>query len=463
VATVARRPVGYLRVLRENRNFRRLWYGQIVSQLGDWLDSIALFTLLLNLTGSGQAVGLLFLAEFLPGALIGPFAGVIVDRLPRRLVLIASDFGRAALVLLLLLVNGQEDIWLIYLAVVGKMSLAAFFEPARSAIIPSLCSRDELVSANAVSSATWSAMLALGAAVGGLVAGILGVRAAFLLDAGSFLLSAALIATVRVPGQERPTTDDRQPASGTSTAVVSGPWSVVGPVLSELRDGLRFILAHREIFWLTFSKGLWSLGGGVLLLLTLFGRDIFPLGRDGAISIGLLYAARGVGTGIGPLVALRVGGDGPRFLRRAVVVAYFITGAGYIALSGAPLLLAGALCVLFAHIGGSIQWTFSTALLQARAPNRLLGRIFAMEYAAFTLATALSAYIAGAARDAGLSPQLLAIALGCVFLLSGAVMAAALWGGGPDRETLDRERRGSQDSAQHLNFVSEKHESERSG
>jgi MFS family permease len=428
VAATARRPVGYIRVLRENRNFRRLWYGQIVSQLGDWLDSIALFTLLLNLTGSGQAVGLLFLAEFLPGALIGPFAGVVVDRLPRRFVLIASDIGRAALVLLLLLVNGPEDLWLLYLAVIGKMSMAAFFEPARSAIIPSLCSRDELVSANAVSSATWSAMLALGAAVGGLVAGTLGVRAAFLLDAASFLLSAMLIATVRVPGQRQPAKGERLAPAGAAGQPRSRR-PVVISVLAELREGLAYVLTHREVFWLTFSKGFWSLGGGVLLLLTLFGRDIFPLGRDGAISIGLLYAARGVGTGIGPLVALRMGGDGPRFLRRAVVVAFFITGVGYIALSGAPLLLVAALCVLFAHIGGSIQWTFSTALLQARAPDRLLGRIFATEYAAMTLATALSAYAAGAARDAGLSPQTLAIVLGCVFLLSGAVIGSALWGG----------------------------------
>jgi hypothetical protein len=246
-----------------------------------------------------------------------------------------------------------------------------------------------------------------------------------------------LIATVRVPGQRQPAKGARPTPAGDRTgAAADGAAGQPGPrrpvvisVLAELREGLAYVLTHREVFWLTISKALWSLGGGVLLLLTLFGRDIFPLGRDGAISIGLLYAARGVGTGIGPLVALRMGGDGPRFLRRAVVVAFFITGVGYIALSGAPLLLVAALCVFFAHIGGSIQWTFSTALLQARAPDRLLGRIFATEYAAMTLATALSAYAAGAARDAGLSPQTLAIALGCVFLLSGAVIGSALWGG----------------------------------
>jgi MFS family permease len=414
---MAATSVGYLGVLRDNKNFRRLWYGQVVSQLGDWLDSIALFTLMLNLTGSGQAVGLLFLAEFLPGAVVGPLAGVVVDRLPRKLVLIGADLARAALVLLFLLVDGPEDLWLLYLAVIGKMALASFFEPARSAIIPSLCRREELVAANAVSGATWSAMLALGAAVGGLVAGTLGVRAAFILDAASFLLSAVLIAAVRVPARE---------TSAVERAAPRG--SAVGRAAGELRDGLRYVFAHRELVWLTFSKGLWSLGGGVLLLLTLFGREVFPLGRDGAISIGLLYAARGIGTGIGPLVAMRLG-SGAAFMRRAVALSFFITGAGYVLLGGAPALAIAALCVLFAHTGGSIQWVFSTALLQARADDRFLGRVFATEYAGFTLATALSAYLAGAASDAGASPELLAVALGGVFFATGAVMVAALWRG----------------------------------
>ncbi len=412
---------GYLQVLRANRNYRRLWYGQVVSQIGDWLDSVALFTLTLNLTGSGQAVGLLFLAEFLPGAVVGPFAGVIVDRLPRKLVLIASDLGRALVVLLLLLVREPADLWLLYLAVVAKVSLTAFFEPARSAILPALCSREELVAANAISGATWSAMLALGAALGGIVAGTLGVRTAFLLDAASFLLSAALIATVRVP---RRRAADR---SGEPERPAPYPRASAQGALSALREGLHYVLTRHEVGWLTFSKAIWSLGGGVLLLLTLYGREIAPLGRDGAISIGLLYAARGVGTGIGPFLALRLGGSGQRFLRRSVAVAFFISAAGYLALSFVTTLPLAALCVLVAHIGGSIQWVFSTTLLQARAPDHLLGRIFATEYAALTLTTALSAYLTGVARDAGATPAALAVALGGIFAASGVVMLATLW------------------------------------
>ncbi|MCS6883154.1 MAG: MFS transporter [Oscillochloridaceae bacterium] len=412
---------GYLRVLRANRNYRRLWYGQVVSQIGDWLDSVALFTLTLNLTGSGQAVGLLFLAEFLPGAAVGPFAGVIVDRLPRKLVLIASDLGRAVTVMLLLLVSGPEDLWLLYLAVVAKVSLTAFFEPARSAILPGICSREELAAANAISGATWSAMLALGAALGGVVAGTLGVRAAFLLDAVSFLLSAVLIATVRVPRTRAP-----DPFDGTRPIAPRPPTGARG-ALSEFREGLRYVLTRPEIGWLTFSKAIWSLGGGVLLLLTLYGREIAPLGRDGAVSIGLLYAARGVGTGIGPFLALRLGGSGQRFLRRSVATAFFISAAGYLSLGFVTTLPLAALCVLFAHIGGSIQWVFSTTLLQSQVPDRLLGRVFATEYAALTFTTALSAYLTGVARDAGATPAALAMALGGIFAASGVVMLAALW------------------------------------
>ncbi|MBP1465012.1 MFS transporter [Candidatus Chloroploca sp. M-50] len=411
--------VGYLELLQRNKQFRRLWYGQIVSQLGDWLDSIALFILLLNLTGSGEALGLLLLAEFLPGALVSPLAGVVIDRLPRKLVLIASDLGRAAMVLLLLLVNSPAELWLIYVAVVLKVSMAAFFEPARSAILPSLCTREELVTANAISGATWSAMLAIGAALGGLVAATLGVRAAFLLDAASFLLSAAIIATVQVRPSERSGAD--QASRGRSV------WALAGQAGGELLDGVRYVVRHREVFWLTVTKALWSIGGGVLLLLTLLGREVFPLGRDGALSIGLLYAARGLGTGIGPLLALRLGGDGQRFLRRAIVMGFFVTAAGYLALSAMPTLALAALAVLFAHLGGSVQWVFSTALLQTKVPDQLLGRVFATEYAALTLTTALSAYLTGVIADQGVSPWALSLGLGGVFLVTGTIIGLALW------------------------------------
>lgn len=401
-------PVGYLALLRHNRAFRRLWYGQVISQLGDWFDSIALFALLYRLTGSGQAVGALLVAQFLPATIVGLWAGVIVDRLPRKLIMIAANLGSAALVLLFLFVRDPSQIWLIYVVTVLKMSLVSFFDPARTAAIPNVTSRDELIAANAISGATWSAMLAIGAGLGGIVAGTLGTDAAFLIDSASFVLSALFIWMVPIRETHL---SERQPTSR----------------LHEFREGFAFVFHHRDIAVYTLTKTLWSLGGGILLLLTVFGREVFPRGADGALSIGLLYAARGVGAGIGPLVARRFGGDSQRFLRRAIGPAFFFTAAGYSIVSGAPSLLVAWLGVMLAHIGGSTQWVFSTALLQLNVPNRLQGRVFAVEGALLTLATASSSYAAGLAADAGWPPRLLALVLASVFVPTGLLLMALLW------------------------------------
>lgn len=405
--------LGYIALLRRNRPFRRLWYGQVVSQLGDWFDTIALYALLLRLTGSGAAVGGLLAAQFLPATIVGLWAGVIIDRLPRKLVLIAADLGRALLVLLFLFVRTPDHIWIIYVVTILKVVLTSFFEPARTAVIPSVTTRAELVAANGISGATWSAMLAIGAALGGLVAGTLGFTAAFIIDAASFLLSAALIWRVPIvedhlDGQPRPSR------------------------LHELREGFAFVFSQRDIALYTLTKTLWSMGGGVLLLLTLFGQQIFPLGADGALSIGLLYAARGIGAGLGPLLAQRWGGHSERFLRRAIGPAFFFSAIGYLFFSGAPTLLIAALCVMIAHIGGSIEWVFSTALLQMGVPSRLRGRVFAVELALLMFTTSISSYLVGVAADAGWRPQTLALFMAAVFVLPGIGLTLLLWPAPPE-------------------------------
>src|SRR6476661_3444638 len=190
--------VGYIDLLRRNYSFRQLWLGQVVSQMGDWFDTIALYTIILNLTGSGREVGLLLVARFLPSFLFGSLSGVVADRFNRRTIMIISDLLRALVVLGFLFVRRADQLWIIYVLTVLQLALSTFFEPAKTAAIPSLVSDRELVSANAISSVTWSAMLTLGAAIGGLITGWFGTDVAFILDAASYLLSAALIASIRV-------------------------------------------------------------------------------------------------------------------------------------------------------------------------------------------------------------------------------------------------------------------------
>ncbi|KAB8145206.1 MFS transporter [Chloroflexia bacterium SDU3-3] len=393
-------PVGYLSLLRTNTPFRRLWYGQIVSQLGDWFDSIALYALLPRLTGSEQSVGLLLLAQFIPTAIAGPLAGVIVDRLPRKLAMIGSDIGRALLVLALLFIHDPSQVWMIYSIVVLKFTFSAFFDPARSAILPALVKREELVAANTISSATWSAMLAVGAALGGVVAGVFGTDVAFAIDAASFALSAVLIASVRV----------RETHMDTPTQTNH---------LQDLRAGVAYLAHDRDALVLTICKALWSLGGGILVVLTIFGRGVFPMGEGGALSIGLLYAARGVGAGIGPVIIGALGDQSERFMRRMMGLCFLISALGYALLPAAPVLALAALAVMLAHCGGGTQWVYGTALLQLRLPDAIQGRIFAIELALLTLTSGVSSYGTSLLADMGWSPASLSLLMAALFALPG--------------------------------------------
>src|SRR5437773_8532781 len=161
--------VRYGELLRANRGFRLLWLGQVVSQMGDWFDTIAVYTIALKLTGSSRSVALIMVARFLPSVVMGPLSGVVADRLSRRSIMITADLLRALVVLGFLLVRRPDQMWLVYVLTVMQLAVSAFFEPAKTAAIPSIVSDLELLPANAISSVTWSAMLTLGAALGGFV------------------------------------------------------------------------------------------------------------------------------------------------------------------------------------------------------------------------------------------------------------------------------------------------------
>src|SRR5437762_7987560 len=196
---VAAPSVGYLELLRSNRAFRLLWFGQVVSQMGDWFDTIAVYTIALRLTGSSRSVALIMVARFLPTVVLGPGAGVVADRFSRRSIMIAADIMRAIVVLGFLFVRRADQMWLVYLLTVFQLAFSTFFEPAKTAAIPSIVSDRELVPANAIAAVTWSVMLTLGAAIGGVVTGLFGTNAAFVLDSLTFIASAILIGSVSFP------------------------------------------------------------------------------------------------------------------------------------------------------------------------------------------------------------------------------------------------------------------------
>jgi hypothetical protein len=353
----------------------------------------------------------MLIVQFLPVALVGPVAGVVVDRVNRRRLMIAADVVRGVLILGLLLVRRAEDVWIAYVVMALAMSGTAFFEPARTATIPNITTEEELLPANALAAATWSAMLAVGASVGGLVTAVAGRNIAFTINAASFFVSAFFLALTRY---------DATPANATRRG---GLLALTG--ITDLIDGFRYIRGEPNVAALLCVKAGWGLAGGVLLLLTIFGQRIFPIGSGAAAGIGILYGARGVGAGLGPITLRWIVGQQPRKLRRTIGPAFFMVGVFYIALAGAPSLAVAALCVLCAHFGGSLLWVFSTVLLQLEVPDRFRGRVFAVELALVTLVTSASSYWTGYELDrVGRSPRMLSFVLGAMFCVPGALWLA---------------------------------------
>jgi MFS family permease len=400
--------VGYIDLLRRNRSFRQLWLGQVVSQMGDWFDTIALYTIILKLTGSGRDIGLLLVARFVPSFFFGPISGVIADRFSRQRIMIVSDLLRAVVVLGFLFVRRPDQLWIIYVLTVFQLGLSTFFEPAKTAAIPSIVEDRELVAANAISSVTWSAMLTIGAAMGGFITSLFGTDVAFILDAATYLLSAALIASIRVPRRKK---RERQKVS-------------LGRLLgiTETIEGIKYVKDRPRVLAVLLVKPAWGLGGGILTLLAVFGERIFPVGKDAAGGIGVLFAARGIGTAVGPIVARRISGEGDRRMQVSIGIAFLIGGVFYILFGSATSFIFALVVLGIAHCGGSILWVFSTVILQRAVVDNFRGRVFAAEMALVTLTMAASNYVTGELLDRfKISPRIVTVGVGTFFLLPGLV------------------------------------------
>ena len=387
-----------------NHRFRRFWLAGVISHLGNWFNYIAIFVLLTKLTGSGGAVSWFLIAKFIPTTFLGPAAGVIADRFSRKAIMITSDLLRVFIVLGFLLVRRPEHVWLVYVLALVQESIWTFYDPARKASVPNLCSPEELILANALSGATWSIMLAFGAALGGFITYLYGWETAIVIDAATFLASAVMLAGLDLPHEapakkEKPTWQD-----------FTG--------ITDMREGFKYVFRHKEVATLLLVKSGWALSGGILVLLTVFGEQVFSSGGQGGKS-GVLYSVRGLGAAIGPILAWHYFGETKKDMYRSISLSFFIASGAYILFSRAPTLLWAVPFVLLGHIGGSIQWVFSTTLLQQIVPNQYRGRVFAAEMALLTLILSLSTYFTGLGLDHGVDPRLLALRLALIFLVPG--------------------------------------------
>ena len=353
---------GFLELLRGNRNYRYTWTGQVVSEIGDHFNNIAVFSLALANTRSGLVVSGVMLARAIPAVLAGPIAGVLLDRLNRKHVMIASDVTRAVLALGFILTIHRHDTWMLYLFSALLMFASPFFTSGRTSILPTITSREELHTANSLTQTTQWTTLTVGTMVAGLSAASLGYQWAFVLNSLSFFGSAACIWQLRGAGSFRAKRE-----ALTEEQVVR-PWH-------EYKEGLRYMRSSPLILGIALIGVGWATGGGAAqILFTLFGEQVFNRGPAG---IGIVWSAAGVGLLVGGGFAHTIGRQiSFRNYKRAVVICYVIHGGAYVLFSQMSSFAAALFFIALSRAGVAVSSVLNTSQLLRRVPDEFRGRVF---------------------------------------------------------------------------------------
>ncbi len=365
-------------LLRRNRDFRALFFASVISLGGDWFLWVAINGLIFEVTGKALYVGLAILAQEFAFFLASPIGGVLADRVDRRKLMIVCDLARAVICVAFLLV-GRDTLWLAYVLLPLLASFAAPFDPAFSAATPNVVEPEDLPAANALNGSLWGTMLAVGAGLGGLISAKFGADTAFLVNAASFLVSAALLSSIR-----RRFSESREEATEHPSAI------------EATRETWRFARRDHRVLSLLAVKFGFGAAAGLLALIPVMAIDVF---ESGNVGFGILMAARGVGALIGPFLGHRIAGPGHRRLFPAIGLSLAVFGLGYMALGVAPSLALAAVTICVAHLGGGSQWMLSTYGLQVLVPDHIRGRIFGFDYMLITLSLSVSAVVASAVAD----------------------------------------------------------------
>jgi MFS family permease len=386
------------KMLKTNADMRRVFMAQVISYLGDWFSFVAIIGLIDDLTGSKFLVSLVVVAFSLPSFLASPIAGSMTDRFDRRRILIFVSIIQVVAAFGLLLVD-KGTVWLAFLAQSTISALAAVVSPATEASIPNIArNKEELALASSLLGSTWGVMLAVGAAVGGVFASVFGRDAAFIANAASFAIAAILFSRIKTPmQQERDVQSQRQR---------------IRPI-ADMREAITHSRQDPVLMALIFSKTTFAIGAGVVSQLAVLASDVF---QGGDASRGLLIGVRGVGTGLGPLIAMR-------YTRGQLGKVLTICGFASLAFSGfylvgawMPTLWLTAIFVMLAHLGGGAQWTLSSYGLQLRSPDHIRGRVLAGDFALVTLMLSFTSALAGLVSEL----------LGVRQAISGFACAAAI-------------------------------------
>jgi MFS family permease len=432
--------VTYRQLLRGNADFRRLWTGQVVSEIGDWLNNIAVLALTIQLAGTGhegRAIALYAISRHVPLFLFGPVAGVVVDRTDRRRVMIWADIARAFLALGFLLARSTARLPVIYLVGALLFSISAFFNVAKRAAIPNIVSgADQLLTANSLSSSTTAATIAVGSALGGIVATLTGRDVVFVLNAATFLVSAEMIrrirAHTRAPSIEVESRVDAVTKSKTGGArrnVRARPrlGGALARMVTDFQEGLRYVGRNDLLTSIFIVAAGWGLGNGVARsLYSIFGARLgFAavggwLARPTDFGNSVLYSAMGLGGVLGALVVRRFDAGAEDRLASRMGRSIIIDGCSLVLFAAMPSLWSAALCLIFREINYTLWKTAQTTIIMTRTDDAYGGRVFASYETLTTLMMTGSMLASGIAADIyGIKP--VTATGGIIIALSGVL------------------------------------------
>ncbi|GAC1649923.1 MAG: MFS transporter [Herpetosiphon sp.] len=340
----------YGRLIR-NRRYFPLWFGQLFSNLGDTLHYIALVIWVYQRTGSSVVIAGTVFFEVVPVVLLAPVAGVVIDRLPRKFVLVAADLVRALLVLLLL---ATHSVWQIYAVVALLTAAGAFFNPAVNATLPTLLDEEDLLAANSVSWSTGRFVQIIGSALAAGIIAAVGAPAAFVFNAATFTFSALLLLLLPIPrGQD----------------VAAAGWK---GFLADAREGLRYARQDRFVSRLIGVQALAALSvGATSALLVVLGERHYHL-RPGGFAT--FITAIGVGALLGP-VLLGLWGRDYRS-SRWLFGPYVIRGIGDVLLAVTSVVPFAWLLLFVYGLNTSSGMVIYQTSLQRRVPDDVRGRVF---------------------------------------------------------------------------------------
>ncbi|MCG8374407.1 MAG: MFS transporter, partial [Balneolales bacterium] len=365
----------YYQLVKTNHNYRRLWIAQSISNFGDWFGLLALYALIAKYSDSEFLLGLIIIVKMLSLALFSPFAGYITDRFNRRKLMILCDVLRSVVVLGILFVQSENMLWLAYVLTSIQMMISAVFEPAKTASIPNVTSKEELVNANIISTATWSIVFTSGMALGGFATEWLGINAVIVLDGLTYFVSAWFIYKAVIP----------------QTAMSSEEKLRTRNPFIGIKEGFRYLFRNPHIWRPGIAKGSSSLFlQGLVYMLIIISEDVLMMG---SIGLGLLYAARGIGTGIGPVLARRIFKNEKDWVM-VMGLSIIISGLMYFVVGITNVIWVMLIFVLLAHIASGANWVTSTVLLQKRTDDIYRGRVFSSEWLLFTITNSISVTIA---------------------------------------------------------------------